>query len=295
MGTLVITGATGTVGSEVVRQLAAVAGVQPVALVRDEAKAQVLFAGLGPAAAVRAVDYADGAALAAALADLRAEKLFLLTPLAPDLVEQSRRVVDAAKAAGVRHVVKLSGLGADAPAPIQLGRWHRAAEQHLEASGLSWTHLRPNAFMQNFQTYHGDAIRIQNAFFLPHGDGACSYVDVRDVAAAAVAALTGNGHEGHAYNLTGPAALTGLDIARHLSRAAGRNIVYVETTDEQARAGFEEMEAPPWMADALMELNGLIRRGLTAAVSPDLPRLIGRPALSFETYARDHAAAWAEE
>jgi uncharacterized protein YbjT (DUF2867 family) len=178
---IVVTGATGTVGSRVVEQLRA-AGASVRAAVRDPGRVPS-----EPRLEAVAIDFARPETLEAAMTG--ADHLFLLTAFVPEMVEMSHALVDAAKAAGIEHVVKLSAIGAGPGASIALGEWHTKGEKYLEDSGIGFTYLRPNSFMQNYVTYYGETIKTQNAFYLPHGKGKMSLVDPGDVAAVAVKTL----------------------------------------------------------------------------------------------------------
>src|SRR5207249_7849316 len=174
------------------------------------------------------------------------EKVFLLPPLLPNQLEVTNAFVDAAKRAGVRHIVKLSAIGVDdetRPTPI---KWHGANEQHIRESGVAFTFLRPNSFMQNFFTYFPPR---NGAIYLPWGNGTASFVDTRDVASVAADVLTNDGHEGKTYTLTGPTALGIADVARILAGAAGRDINYVDVPEAAACNGMLQAGIPKWQVD----------------------------------------------
>jgi uncharacterized protein YbjT (DUF2867 family) len=133
--------------------------------------------------------------------------------------------VNEAKKTGVKHIVKLSALGGRKAIFPSL---HRESEETIEASGVPYTFLRPNGFMQNFVNYSSGTINTQNAFYAAQGNGAVSHIDIRDIGAAAVNVLSSGGHEGKAYSLTEPEALTNPQVAERLSRAVGRTIRYVD-------------------------------------------------------------------
>src|SRR6185436_19052635 len=164
------------------------------------------------------MDFAQPATIAAALRGV--EKLFLLSP--PNRPELEKPVVEEARKAGVRHLVKLSAWGAESEAH-SFGRGHRAIEKQIEAAKIPFTFLRPNGFMQNFLQAAG-TIKSQRAIHFPAGDSRYSMIDVRDVAAVALRALTGPAHQGKAYRLSGPESLSHEDVAEKLSRVLGRKI-----------------------------------------------------------------------
>jgi uncharacterized protein YbjT (DUF2867 family) len=284
MKPIVVTGATGTVGSAVLDQLLA-AGAPVRAAVRSPEK----LAGRPGIEAV-SLDFSRPETLEAALAG--ADHVFLLTALTPEMTDQSNALVDAAKNVGIEHVVKISALGAGPAATIRLGQLHTEGERYLEASGLGWTHLRPNSFMQNYLAFHGEAIRTQSAFYLPHGNGQMSLIDARDVAAVAVEALTRPGHMGQAYELTGGTAIDNRDVAATLSRVLGREITYVDVPDAAAEKAMRELGTPDILVDALMGLNGIIKAGHTAVVHSTVESVTGRAPRTFDQFAQEHAAEW---
>jgi uncharacterized protein YbjT (DUF2867 family) len=283
--TILVTGPTGTIGSQVVAHLAKKQDVTIRAGVRDAAKGKdKLPAGVVPVD----FDYDKPETLGAACQGV--DKVFLLTPFAPNQVEIGNRLVDAAKAAGVKHIVKLSALGADQEPGIQLGRWHRAIEKHVEASGIAWTFLRPNNFMDNFAGYYPPD--KEGAIYLPWGNGACSFIDARDVGAVAAACLTSSGHEGKAYVLTGPDAFTIARAAATLSEVTGRTIKYVDVPEAAAKKAMLDMGMPAWMVDGMMELHAVDKAGYAATVTDDVKKITGTAARSFRDYARDNVAKW---
>jgi uncharacterized protein YbjT (DUF2867 family) len=210
---LLITGATGNIGAELTRLLAA-QGTPFRALVRDvDSKAAHALCSL-PGAEVVPGDFNDPASLAQALHGIT--HAFLLTPSSAQAEAQQLAFVAQARRAGTRHVVKLSQWAAAVDSPVRFLRYHAVVEAALEASGLTYTFLRPNLFMQGLLAFQ-PVIAAQGQFFAPIGEARISLVDVRDIAAAAVAALTGPGHENRIYHLTGPAALTHAELAQALT------------------------------------------------------------------------------
>lgn len=279
---ILVTGATGTIGTHVVSELAK-RGASVRAAARGAGKAS-LPAGVEPAE----LDFADAASIDRALQGVSAA--FLLTPLAADQVELGTRFIDRAKAAGVKRIVKLSALGSDIEPGIQLGRWHRAVERHLEASGIEHTILRPNNFMQNFASYYPpDA---EGVIYLPWGNAAVSFIDGRDVGRVAAVALTDAGHAGKAYTLTGPAAFTVAEAAATLSIVSGRKITYVDVPEDAARGAMLGMGLPAWMVDAMMELHAIDKAGYASVVTDEVAKITGTPARSFADFAKEHAASW---
>ena len=191
----------------------------------------------------------------------------------------------AAKGAGVTRIVKLSGMGVEQD-PTSL---HRRAELAIEASGVAWTFLRANFFMQNYATMAAEGIR-SGAIYEPAGDGATSFVDTRDIAAVAVLALTQPGHDGRAYVMTGPEALTRDAVAGIIAAATGKTVRYVPVDDAALRHAMAA--APSKLVELMSGLMGYVREGYTSAVSPDIGQLLGRAPTSFAQFAKDHVAAW---
>lgn len=285
-GKIIVTGATGNIGSPLVNALVEMKA-DFRAVTHSEEKARALRArGVDAVSA----DIATSQELDKAFEGGRV--LFLLTPFFPQMGESARGVVSAAKKAGITHVVKLSGMGAD-QGSISLAKWHRGAEVAIEKSGLAWTHLRPNSFMQNYAVYHAASIKAHGAFHLPVGDGAVSFVDTRDVAAVAAKTLTNPAsHAGKAYTITGPEALTNTRVAAILSEAAGKTVTYVDVPQGTARDAMLKMGAPDWMADALLELYAINKAGHASAVSGDVQVVTGRPPRTFADFATDNAKAF---
>lgn len=274
---ILVTGSTGKVGKELVRNL-------------QETKAKFRVGARSPqkisGAEVVLFDLDRPETLGPALSGI--ERLFLLSSGG---TEREGPVVDAAKKAGVRHIVKLSVWGAETEA-LEFGRHHRPIEKKIEASGIPWTFLRPNGFMQNYVAYFAGTIKAQGAFYLPDRDARISVIDVRDIAAVAAKALTEKGHEGKAYTLSGPEALSNAEIAEKISRAVGKKVTYVDVSEDDYRKGLLGAGIPPAYADALVDLQRYYVRGGAARVTPEVERVTGRKPISFDQFARDHASAW---
>jgi len=276
---ILVTGATGTVGGAVVRQLVA-AGHPVRALVRQPGAGRV-----PDGVEVAYGDLTRPETLAEALSGV--ERMYLLAPLAPDLPHWEAGAIDAARAAGVRHVVKHSNLGADDPDATTMQRWHRAGERLLEESAMAWTFVRPTGFMSNALGWAG-TIRAQGTVYAPAGDGKLAVVDPYDIAAVAVAALTGTGHEGRAYDVTGPAALSTVDQVAAIGAAIGRPLRYVDIPESTARDGMRASGMPAVIVEALLEFMALVRSGRADTVSDAVPTVTGRPARTFEAWAAEH-------
>jgi uncharacterized protein YbjT (DUF2867 family) len=280
---ILVTGATGTIGREVISHLSKKnAAVR--AGIRDAAKARAQF---GDSVELTPFNFEDPASHPAALEDV--ENLFILPPLVPDQVAITIALVDAAKSAGVQHIAKLSVIGADPAAEFTLGKWHGETDEYIRQSGLRFTMLRPNSFMQNFINYFPPR---DGVIYLPWGEGKASFVDARDIGAVAAEILTGDTNAGSSYDLTGPEALGITDVAGILSTVAGREIRYADVPEAAARDAMLQAHIPQWQVDALLELHAINKQGLWSAVTSDVEKLTGRSPVSFAEFARDHAQSF---
>jgi uncharacterized protein YbjT (DUF2867 family) len=281
---ILVTGATGTVGSETVRALAA-KGAKFRVGARDPGKAK---AKLPAGADAVAFDLDQPGTFDAALRGV--ERLFLLSPGVPNQVEQATALVAAAKQAGVKHVVKLSVIGADQEPGINFGRLHRAAEKVISQSGLGWTFLRPTFFIQNFVHYYGVNPKQDSTVYLPHGTGKTSWLDAQDIGDAAAAALTATGHEGKIYDLTGPEALSDAEVCAILSAALNKKITYVDVPESAARSAMADMKMPPFVLEGTMELSAIIKAGYTAGIAPGVKQATGHDPRTVRDWAKQLAA-----
>lgn len=281
---ILVTGATGATGGATLRALVR-AGVPVRAFIRDAAR---LADDAGVEVAIG--DFSDRSSLDRALVGV--EKAYLVAAAGPGQVEVESAFIDAARDARVAHIVRLSVIGADQPSAdaLRFGAIHQTLERTVRESGLDWTFLRPNDFMQNLLG-QARSIASQGAFYSALSPNArVSSVDVTDIGDVAACVLTEPGHAGKAYTLTGPEALTQDDIAARLSVVLGREISRVTITAADARAGMIGMGYPEWTVDGLVELWRLYETGAVAHVSPDIERLLGRPARSIDDFARDNRA-----
>ena len=279
---ILITGATGMVGSEVVKRLSA-QGVEVRAVTRDPRKAE---ANQLPNVHFVQGDFDNADSIRRACSGVN--RAFLLTNSTERTERQQIAFTRVAQQSGVRHIVKLSQLHADANAPGRFLRYHAAVEAAVQASGLTFTFLRPNLYMQALLNFR-QSIQEKSAFFAAAGDGRISAVDVRDLAEVAVAALTTSQHDNKIYSLTGPDALTFTEMAHHLSMTIGRTITFVDVPPESMRASLADLGFPAWQADGLLEEFAMYRRGEAAGVEAGVREALGRPPGSFGEFARDYA------
>src|SRR5215469_7105980 len=222
---ILITGASGNVGREVLKQMLQ-AGHKVRAAYQSSQKAGEAPAGVETVI----VDFNQSGTLRAALNGI--DCVFLVGPVAPSLVELESKATEEIKRAGVPRLVKLSAMGTSA---ATFPRQHAESEDRIKASGVAWTFLRPNGFMQNMVIYNAATVRGQNAFYGSAADGKVSQIDIRDIGAAAVRVLTEDGHLGKTYTLTGPAALSNSEIAAILSSVLGREIHYVNLPPDEMK------------------------------------------------------------
>ena len=283
---ILITGATGTNGLELIKLLSA-RQMPARAMVRSAASAKAIadLPGIEPVIG----DFDDLASIERVLD--RVEQAFLLTNSSERAQAQQIGFVEQARRAGVKHIVKLSQFAADANSPVRFLRYHAVVERAIESSGIAYTFLRPNLFMQGLLAFRA-SIQAQGRFFAAAGDARVSVVDVRDNAAAAAAALTEPGHEGKVYDLTGPEALTHAEMAAALSEALGRRITYVDVPPEGMRDALLGAGFPQWQADGLIEDYAHYRRNEASMITTGVEDATGRPPRDFATFLRDYASAF---
>ncbi len=282
---ILVIGATGNIGSAATQQLVS-KGADVRVLARDTAKARAV---LGPKVQVVQGDLSRPDTVAAAMAG--AEKLFLVTPLHLDQIAMKSAAIQAAKKAGVKHIVMSTGIGAAPDAGVEIGRWHGKNQEEVKATGIAYTFLQPTFFMQNMLMF-ADAIRTQGAFYLPLGDSKVGWVDARDIAEVGVVALTGAGHENKEYPITGGEAINCAGIAQTLSGVLGKTVNYVDVPLAAAKEGMTAAGMPEKLADMMNELYALGPAGHLAYVADTVERVTGHPPRSFRQFAMDHAAAF---
>jgi uncharacterized protein YbjT (DUF2867 family) len=281
---ILITGATGNNGQELIRQLTAM-GHRVRALVRKPAEA----AKLGGNIEVAPGDFDLPETLESALQGV--EKAFLLTPVAEHFVQWQKDFIEAAQRAKIKHLVKFSGMGAHARSASELLKLHAEADEILRSSGVPFTILQPNSFHQNILS-SANTIKAQGVFYWPLKNASQSTVDVRDISAVAAKVFTSSGHQGKTYVITGPEALTFQQAAEKLSSVLGRKIQYVDVPISAAADGMRNLGMPDWNVHAVSDLLAYFATGAAATVTDTVPRLLGRPATSFEQFVKDHRAAF---
>jgi len=282
---ILVTGANGTIGRQVVSQLAN-KGISASALVRDLQKAKSLEK---PHVQLVKGDFNDLASLNAALAGV--ESAFLLTATSPNRLSQEANFIKAAKNAKLKHIVRLSIVGADGNACSRILRRHAEADRRLEDSGISFTILQPNYFMQNILWYSKD-IKTRGVFLssLPETTSH-AHVDARDIAAVAVGTLSETGHEGQMYRISGPEALTYGEMMQTLSRLLGKAVRYDASPDHYANS----LKKWGLDADEVLELDSCIAQGTGngTAVRDTVLRVTKRQPARFEQFAKDYLPSFA--
>jgi uncharacterized protein YbjT (DUF2867 family) len=282
---ILITGATGVNGQELTRQLTAI-GHRVRVLVRKPAEAAKLG---GSNIEVAPGDFDLPETLESALQGV--EKAFLLTPVAERFVQWQKDFIEAAQRAKVKHLVKFSGMGADPRSASELLRLHAETDDLLRNSGVPFTILQPNSFHQNMLS-SANTIKAQGVFYWPLKNASQSTVDIRDINAVAAKVFTSSGHEGKTYVITGPEALTFQQVAEKLSSVLGRKIQYVDVPISAASDGMRKSGMPDWNVHAVSDLLAYFATGAAATVTDTVPRLLGRPATSFEQFVKDRRATF---
>ena len=278
---ILLTGATGTVGSGVLARLAergaAVRAVAHSPSSREKIESHGVEAVDG--------DFDQPDTLERAMAGC--DHLFLLSPVVAEQVRRETAAIDAATRAGVEHVVAISVTGASASSSGAFARWHAEIDDHLAASGLQYTILRPAGFMQ-VHLMPVDMVKSQGAWYGMAGDGPAGFIDADDIAAVAAEVLTTAGHAGAVYELTGPEAITLPQAAAQLSTVIGREVPYVDVPADQFHANLVAAGLPDWLADSLVALYRDIREGHAATVTNHVEQITGRPARSYREFAAAH-------
>ncbi len=270
---ILVTGATGKVGRELVQRLLA-DGVEVKAGTRRPDVAAQLF---GAGAEVVELDYDVTATWDEAVQ--WADRVFLVPP--PFDARSDERLVpflDWAVQSGARHLVLLSAMAIEARERLAL----RRIEQRVERTGVEWTFLRPNIYMQNFaRGFVARSIRDEGVIRLPVGDAPVSFVDGRDVAAVAARVLEGDRHFGRAYTLTGPEALDHAEVARRISDVTGRGVRYEPISEDAMRETLASEGWPSEQAETFAGLMAAIREGRRSDVTGDIEAVAGRPPTTF--------------
>ncbi len=279
-GKILVTGATGNIGGEIVRLLKeknadfvaatnnrSIEGVDSVAL-----------------------NFADTQSLEAAMQGV--STLFMVLANHPDMLTWGKNVIDTAKKCGVMHIVRSSGSLADGNSSIGVRKVLAETNQYLKESGIDYTITAPGFFMQNFINFHGDDYK-NGALYLPAGDGKVAWVDVRDIAAVNVHVLLNpEKYRNQTLTITGPKALSYAEAVAVLNSVLGKDVTYVAVSDEVARKAMTGMEFPKFLIDLMIDLNLCIRKGFAEETTTTVEEVTGKEAISFEQFIQDHKRAW---
>src|SRR4051794_4505170 len=277
---ILVTGSTGTVGSHVVSELAR-AHVPARALIRSADRGAQLPDGIEPV--IGELEALDGA-----LDGI--ETLFLMSPPSPNTPRLEAAAIDAARRAGVEHVVKLSAIGASPQAQPRFPRQHGEVVDYLRSSGMASTVLMPNDFMSNILN-QAASVRATATLYAAHADAAVASVHPADIGAVAAAALQG-GHEGEDLLLTGPEAASPRDIAARLSAVLGREIELVELDEEALRNGMLSAGIPEWNVDGLLELYRYYGTGAADEPTDTVEKVLGRSPRNWDDFLRENSGAF---
>jgi uncharacterized protein YbjT (DUF2867 family) len=281
---ILVTGGTGLIGSEVLRLLSQ-SGVAACALTRNPQKARTM-SGITWLAG----DLAKPDTLPAAFRG--AKTLFLNSAISEDLVALQNNGVAAARAVGVKCVVKLSAYGASGHSNAPICLMHYQVEKEIQKSGMEWTMLRPHHFMQNLLAQAPYIIK-EGVVYSASGDGKIPYIDARDIAALAAVTLMKPGHAGKKYVITGSEAISYRQATEIIARTIGKPLRFVDETPEQSRARRQREGYPPRIIESALAISAYQRAGgKTETITSVVADLTGRPPRTFAEFARDHAAAF---
>jgi uncharacterized protein YbjT (DUF2867 family) len=284
---ILITGASGSVGKSVLLEA-----------IKNESGVRAMFRSKDEAAKAPAgcqtvlADYSDRLSLRKALNGVTS--VYVVCSPIPQLVELESNMLNACKESGVKHVVLNSALGAGDYGK-SFPSWHRKVEDKLKTTGVSYTILRPNGFLQNIATYNAPSIRAQGAFYVAMGDAKVSYLDVGDIAMVAVKALRGGAHEGKIYELNGVEAISNAELARRISKVSGRTVKYVDIPESAQREAMLGLGMPEWQVTALLELQQYYKQGGGAKTDGLLQSLIEREPVTLDQYLAANAREFRDQ
>jgi uncharacterized protein YbjT (DUF2867 family) len=284
---ILITGASGTVGKAVLREASGKA-LKVCGMFRSKEEAAKAPSGCETVLA----DYADKESLRKALDGVTS--VYVVCSPIPQLVELESNMLEACKESAVKHVVLNSALGAGDYGK-SFPSWHRKVEDKLKATGLSYTILRPNGFLQNIVAFNAPSIRAQGVFYQAMGDAKVSYIDIGDIAVVAVKALQGGPHAGKTYELNGPEAISNQELAERISKVAGRTLNYLDIPDSAQREAMLGLGMPEWQVTALLELQQYYKQGGGAKTDSLLRSLIEREPMTLDQYLTANAREFRDQ
>jgi len=281
--TTLITCAAGTVGRKVVKLLEAKGHRVLAGVHRLEQASQ-----LGTARThIVPLDFSNPHEIDAAVEGVN--QVCLIMPHTNRQFEWASLVIDKAKEAGVKRIVRLSGLAAAMGPDVHVGRWMKMIEHYLADSGMEWTIVRPGPFMQNFLNLYP---RQGRQYWLPVGNGRICHIDVDDVAEILAKVLTEEGHNHKTYTITGNQALSMMESACLLAQTDHTDVAYNPIPEKHARARLKQSGKPEWLIDVLMQLFTAFESGAASLSVDTVEKMLGRPPVSFEQFAANHRGCW---
>ena len=279
---ILVTGSTGNVGREIIKDLAG-RGILTRALVH---RPDILPSLRSPFVEPFLGDLSDPSSLRKAMH--RADSLFLITPASHREARQQHEAIELARESGMQHVVRLSTIGANVASKVRFAAMHAAIDQHLVDSGLSYTILRPGFFMQNVNIWM-DSIRHEGVIYAPPTEGRLSLVDARDVAKVAVATLLEDWHANRIYDLKGPEALSLGELADELAEATGSDIRHAAIPYDAVRLMMLNSGYSEAYADRMLELVEACSSEGVSKPNASIRRVTGRAARGFDDFAKEFA------
>ncbi|MBM3515236.1 MAG: SDR family oxidoreductase [Alphaproteobacteria bacterium] len=282
---ILLTGITGKTCGPAVRLMAGKVKMRAIVRTPDKAAA---FKDLG--VEIVAGDAGDPAVVASAAKGC--DKAVIIMANTEKQAEIEKQFIDTVKAAGVKHVVKMSSTEAEPGVKSSIPLNHLAVEDYLKASGLAWTLLKPNFFVQNFVSM-ARGIKANGSFAIPCGTGTTAMIDARDIGAALAAVLMGTGHEGQAYELTGPEIMTFTQVAEKFSSVLGKPIRYVDLPMAEYKKIMSQFLTNPWHLNAVCELFSEIAEGGLNRTTDTFKKLTGRAPGTLAQFLQENAALFA--
>ena len=281
---ILITGATGNIGAALLKALSTEKANLRLLVRNEESDNAKKLIEQGYEVAIG--DFSNIPSLLNAMKEI--ETLYLLVPSAPNMDELSNNAVNAAKQSGVKHIVKQSVLGADMNAMVDIPRLHGIADVYLKNSGIDYTIIQPNSFMQNFLGFI-NTIKQQSTIYANYADGKFSAIDVRDIAAVTAKAITTDKYKNEVLAITGPAAIDTSEVAAAISAAIEREIKYTPVSSEIAKSSMLQMGIPEWIAENLKAFGELFAAGRAGTVTNTVEEVTGNKAISIHQFANDFA------
>ncbi|MEI6767001.1 MAG: NmrA family NAD(P)-binding protein [Bacteroidota bacterium] len=278
-----VTASSGNIGSQIVKLLIAAnadftAGISQ----REEGKSFSY--------PTQIIDFADKNALSETFKGF--DTLFLLVPMHPLMVDWAKNAVDAAKIAGIKHIVRSSGMGTNVQSPYKISKLQGTIDEYIKSSGCSFTITAPNNFMQNFISYHANDIK-NGIVYMPTGHGNVSWIDVRDIAAVNAAILQNpSKFAGHTIDITGGESLSYADCLRIISEAIGKTVSFIDIPEQAAIDGMKQYHMPEFVIEVMSSLNALIKAGKAEAVGNSVSEITGKSPILFSEFVHENVNYW---